>query len=374
MSQDELNSISFQGEKNQKSVTPWEVSNNVNYDSIITDFGVSKISSSLVKEIESLSEGKNLKYLFLLRRGFFYAHRDLDRFVSSYKKGENVALYTGRGPSGDIQLGHVIVWLFTRDLMKLFNSKMFFQLTDDEKFLFKDLSFEKINYYTKSNLKDINAFGFDKTNTEFILDSEDIKKIYKTALSISKKINFSNVKAIFGFRNDSSIGQIFMPSLEIAPAFYAQQKGFENVLIPCAIDQDPFFRLARDIASKLNYNKPSTFYSKFLPSLSGDAKMSSSVKSGAIYLSDSQKEIKKKVMKAVTGGRETLEEQKKLGGQPNKCPVYDYYKYFFESDDSKLKERFDECKSGKLLCGTCKGELAKRIQRFIKSHQDKINE
>ncbi len=55
---------------------------------------------------------------------------------------------------------------------------------------------------------------------------------------------------------------------------------------------------------------------QFIPALQGrERKMSSSDPKSTIYLTDSPKQIKHKIMKyAFSGGRETVEEHRRLGG------------------------------------------------------------
>lgn len=38
-------------------------------------------------------------------------------------------------------------------------------------------------------------------------------------------------------------------------------------LIPCAIDQDPYFRMTRDVAPRLGQQKPALIESRFFPAL-----------------------------------------------------------------------------------------------------------
>jgi tryptophanyl-tRNA synthetase len=99
--------------------------------------------------------------------------------------------------------------------------------------------------------------------------------------------------------------------------------------------------------------------------------MSASQPDTAIFTVDPPKEAAKKIMKAFTGGRDTVEEQKKLGGRPEMCNVYAYYYFLFEDDDQALKEREAVCKSGALMCGNCKKQLADRVQKFLIDFQEK---
>ena len=60
---------------------------------------------------------------------------DLHLVLDHYEQGQPFVLYTGRGPSGPVHLGHVVPWIFTKYLQDVFDVKLYFQLTDDEKFL-----------------------------------------------------------------------------------------------------------------------------------------------------------------------------------------------------------------------------------------------
>ncbi|MEM4222083.1 MAG: tryptophan--tRNA ligase, partial [archaeon] len=182
-------------------------------------------------------------------------------------------------------------------------------------------------------------------------------------------LTYSTVKATFGFKPESNIGQIFFTSIQSAPAFLPSEIKKKKVacLIPCAIDQDPHFRLTRDIAEKLGYYKPALIESKFLPSLQGFGKMSASEPESSIYLNDSEEEIKKKVMNAFTGGRETIKLQREKGGNPNVCAIFAFSELFFE-DSGKI---FEECKSGGRICGDCKKEFYEKIIKLLKKIRER---
>jgi tryptophanyl-tRNA synthetase len=82
--------------------------------------------------------------------------------------------------------------------------------------------------------------------------------------------------------------------------------------------------------------------------------MSSSKPKTAIYLTDSIKDATKKVKSAKTGGRDSLKEQKELGGQPDQCSIYELLVYHLIDDDKKLEDIRNKCLSGEILCGNCK--------------------
>jgi len=264
-------------------------------------------------------------------------------------------------------------WVFTKYLQDLFDVKLYFQMTDDEKFMFYDhLSLEETKKWGYENALDIIALGFDPKLTNIFLDTEYIKTMYPLAIKAAKKINFSTIKAVFGFDNSNNIGSIFFTSIQSVPCFLESLEQGKKVpcLIPCGIDQDPHFRITRDIAEGLGFYKPALIHSKLMPSLAGPEKMSTSGKGEvAIFTTDDKKTVKRKTANAFTGGRVSVEEQKRLGGQPEVCSVHSYFKYYYEPDDAKLQELYDECRSGKILCGECKGRLFDRIWKFLEEHQ-----
>ena len=350
-------------------VTPWEVTGDIDYDLLAERFGTTPIDEKLTKRLEKYG---NIHPM--LKRGIFYSHRNLDTVLNEYDKGNKFVLYTGRGPSGHTHLGHLMPWIFNKWIQDTFGCEMYFQMTDDEKFLFKsDLTLEDTRSKAYENALDFVALGFDKKKTKIILDSENIKTLYPIALKVSKKVNFSTAKAVFGFDNTTNIGSIFFTSVQAAPAFLATELQGKQVpcLIPCGIDQDPHFRVARDVAPGLGYPKPSLVYCKMFPGLSGGDKMSSSDENATIYTTDSSKQVKKKVGRAFTGGCVSVEEQRKDGGNPAVCAVFKYNYYLFEHDDKKLDEMAEKCRNGEILCGECKVALTEKINVFLEKHQEK---
>jgi len=113
---------------------------------------------------------------------------------------------------------------------------------------------------------------------------------------------------------------------------------------------------------------PASIYHRFMTGLTG-GKMSSSKPESHIALTEDPKEAAKKIMRAITGGRQSLAEQKKLGGEPDKCAVYEFLVFHLSDDDKELLELDAECRSGRRMCGTCKKDVAERIERFLCEHQ-----
>jgi tryptophanyl-tRNA synthetase len=353
-------------------VTPWEVKGNIDYDKLIQEFGVQKIDEKLLERIEKIT-GEIHPFL---RRNIFFAHRDLKFILDEYDKGNKFFLYTGRAPSGNIHLGHLVPWMFTKWLQDKFDVELYFQIPDEEKFLFKDdLTLDDTAKYTYENMLDIIALGFDEKKTHFIIDTKHAGIMYPEAIKVAKKITFSTVKSAFGFTNENNIGTIFYTSMQAVPAFLPSVLKKKKIpcLIPHAIDQDPHFRVSRDVIPKLGYYKPASIQCRFLPGLLGmqaDGKMSSSESNSAIYTTDDAKTVKNKINKyAFSGGQVTLEEHRKKGGNPDVDVAYQWLT-FFENNDDKLQKIYRDYKSGKLLSGELKAILIEKINSFLTKHQE----
>lgn len=349
-------------------VTPWEAEAFVDYNKLIKIFGSKPLTESEVELLRSITGELHL----MIRRYVFYSHRDFDRFLEAYKAGIRCALYTGRGPSGHTHLGHILPWIFTKWLQDKMGLELFFQMTDDEKFWHSEGgSLEEYNKLAYENILDLAALGLNPAKTHVIIDSEDISFLYPIAIKVAKKITFSTQRATFGFTDSTNVGMIFYPTLQMSVAFLPTHLYGERVevLIPAGIDQDPYWRIARDLAPSLGYPKPAQLHNKLLPGLGIGGKMSSSKPETAIYTTDLPEVAMQKVMRAFTGGQPTAELQRKYGGNPDMCPVFKMFEMLFEEDDKRLADRYSSCKSGALLCGECKAELAERVARFLKEHQ-----
>ena len=347
-------------------VTPWHVEGEIDYDKLIKKFGTEKISPALLDRIKRIAGEDH----FMLRRGIFFSHRDMNRILDEHEKGKGFFLYTGRGPSGHTHIGHLVPWVFAKWLQDKFGVNMYFQLTDDEKFFSKqDLTLEDTRKFAYENALDFIALGFDPEKTKIIINTENIQTLYPLASQVAKKLNFSNTKAVFGFTNETNIGMIFYTSLQSAPCFIEDKP----VLIPLGVDQDPHFRLTRDIAPKIGKEKPALIHNIMIPALQGPGgKMSASDDNGTVYTTDDPTTVKKKINKyAFSGGQPDIEQHKKLGGNPDIDVAYQYLRIFFEPDDNKLKKIYDDYKSGSLLTGELKAILIEKINEFLKVHQEK---
>jgi tryptophanyl-tRNA synthetase len=348
------------------TVTPWEVSGRIDYEKLIKDFGTKEINEPVKNKILEYTKELHL----LLRRNYFFSHTDLNLALKDYEDGKGFFLYTGRGPSGPMHIGHMIPLLFTKWLQEKFKVNLYIQITDDEKFLLnREREWNQIQDNAAENILDICAVGFDPNKTFIFKNSEYIKNVYPLLLNTSRRITFSTVKAVFGFVNETNIGMVGFPAYQIIPTFFEKKR----CLIPAAIDQDPYWRIQRDLAEVMGFCKVSAIHSKFLPPLSGvEGKMSSSIKETTIWLDDDLKTIERKINKyAFSGGRSTIEEHRRKGGQPEIDVSFQWLSILFEEDDEKLKQIEKDYRQGKMLSGEMKKILIEKLNKFLEEHRRK---
>ena len=252
---------------------------------------------------------------------------------------------------------------------------MYVQITDDEKFWSSKtgVTREETAHWGLENLVDILALGFDPKRTFTFFDSRSISAMYPLAIRIARKVPYSTVKAVFGFDPSANIGLIFYTALQTVPAFWPSWAEGRPVpcLIPCGIDQDPHFRVSRDIAESLGFPKPALLHSQMVPGLLGESVMSTTGdrNDNALFLNDPPEVVERKVRNAFTGGRTTVEEQRRLGAVPEVCSVWALWRTQFAETPTKFSEITEGCRSGHLLCGECKSQILERIHAFYGTHE-----
>ena len=361
----------------EHEITPWNVSDTfqeAQYERVATEFGAKIIDEPLKYEIKELAGDLHR----FIQYGIFFAHRDLNLLLDGYRKGRKFYLYTGRGPSGKMHLGHLIPFIFTKWLQERFNVDLVIQITDDEKFIFRDSSREDLDRFTRENIVDILSLGFKPEKTHVLIDTKNSDLLYNYGIQVAKHITASTVKSVFGLKDSDNIGKFFFTSIQSVPAFIVSAITGHNVpcLIPYAIDQDPHFKISRDILPKLGYDKPASIISKFIPSLKGTGKMSSSDENYGIYLDDENRTIKKKLMKyAFSGGRDTMEEQRKFGANPDVDFAFNTYR-MLEPDVATASKIYNEYKSGQILSGEMKMIAYEKIVDFfeaLNSRRDSVS-
>lgn len=373
----------------EQVINPFEVSGGVDqtgkalaidFDKIVRDFGATPITPALLERFERVTGKRPHR---LMRRGMVSSHRDLDKMLDRYEKGEPFYLYTGRGPSSDsMHVGHAMPFELTRYLQEAFNCPLVIMLTDDEKYMHSDkITIEDAERYAVENSKDIIALGFDPSKTFIFSDFEFMGgDFYKNVCMIAKYTTQNQVRGTFGFDGETNIGKFHFPATQSATAFatsFPHIFGPDKLktrtipsLIPCAIDQDPYFRQCRDRAERMKHKKPALLHMIFLPALQGPgSKMSASVTTSAIFLSDKPNEIKNKINKyAFSGGQDTAEKHRELGGRTEVDVPYQYLSFFLE-DDEELEKIRNDYESGRMMTGEIKAICIKYLQDFVAEFQ-----
>ena len=181
--------------------------------------------------------------------------------------------------------------------------------------------------------------------------------------------------------SSNNIAEFGFPAMQSATAFATSFPfifGPDNkkvakipCLIPCAIDQDPYFRQARDAAPKLSFVKPALIHSVFLPSLRGsETKMSASDADSSIYLNDTDKQIQKKVGNAFSGGQESRELHRQLGGRTDVDIPFQYLKFFLEDDDELERIRV-AYETGAMESGEMKKTCTRQLQAYVSAFRER---
>lgn len=378
----------------EQIVTGTEVHSNkpIDYGKLIKDFGSQPVDDEIIDLINQVIIRRGLvdkkdKYLYYFKRGIFFSHRNLKSLLVNYlacmtndkSSAQTFYIYTGRGPSSEsLHIGHLIPFRMTQLLQELFDVPVVIQLTDDEKYYYsKDKkTLADFRAMAAENIKDILACGFNPQKTFTFTNTEYIQNLYPIVVQIQKLVNLNTVQAMFGFDNQSSVGKVSFPAIQAAPAFSACFPNFLpqtgkplQCLVPCAIDQDVYFRLTSDVAHRLGHPKPVLLHAQFLPSLMGlNMKMSSSIADSVIFLSETEKSIAKKIGKCFSGGGDTIELHKANGANLDVDVPIHYLRFFLEDEAQYMRIRADYGK-GIMSTGEVKKILIDVIKGVINQHK-----
>ncbi|OIB55661.1 tryptophan--tRNA ligase [Natrialba sp. SSL1] len=344
------------------TVTPYAVTGEVDYEKLLERFGADPLTDD---QIERFPDHP------LLRRRTFYAGRDVDSYLDAAAAGEPHAVVTGRGPSGPMHLGHILPLYLAKRFQQATGATVYIPLSDDEKYLAKEQSFASIGEHTRENLRDVLAVGFDPERTRIVVDTADADVVYPIAVRLAKHLTPATVEAVYG--EQDTVGLQFYPAVQATHLLLPQLvNGRQPTLVPIAIDQDPHVRVCRDVAAKeaLPVDKPGALLGRFLPSLAGPGKMSSSGDAPSIELTADPDTVAEAIhTHAYTGGRATLEEHREQGGDPAVDVPFQYLRFFFEEDDEALESIADAYRAGDLLSGELKELAIERITDFLAAHQ-----
>ena len=343
---------------------PWGTSAIKDYSRLQAEFGIEPLAP-LVPRFKKPSPH--------MRRGIDFGQRDLGRILEAVEKNKPYAVMSGIKPTGDFHLGTKM----TADDMVYFQSlskkgTVFYAVADVEAYADNGLSFDQTAKTAVRNVADILALGLDPNRAVVYFQSEELK-VMRLGTVFSRGVTNNMLRAIYGERQIGlymaalfQAGDILMPQLP-------ELGGPRPILVPVGADQDPHIRLARDLAARYHdeygFVPPSSVYHRLMLGLGGSDKMSKRSADTLLTLDDGTKDASRKIMTAFTGGRDTVEEQRRLGGRPEICPVYDLYRFHFARNDEHVELVYHECTKGIRLCGECKQEASGLVKNFLEDHR-----
>jgi tryptophanyl-tRNA synthetase len=405
-------------------INPWSSSLSVDIEKLFSDFGIEPIAAVL-PELPEIP--------YFMRRGIVVGQRDYLPIARAIRNHTLFHLLTGFMPSGHPHLGHLmlmkeIVWHVQQ------GANGYVTIADREAHAVRSISWEKCREYGREYLSCLFALGFEG-QTYFQSKNEPLKDLAFEAATKVNFSELAAIYG-FGPETDlahadaviTQVADILYPQVDREPA---------PTLVPVGIDQDPHIRLTRGIAYKFRmftveerdgyisvrsknapdtvldmvkkafphakkyeghvdirgavcvdvsakvrkieracggyaFYAPSSTYHIFLPGLTG-GKMSSSMPESTISFYEPEAVVRKKIMSGLTGGRMTLEEQKRLGGEPDKCPLFLLNLFHMVTDDAELAAIRRKCSTGEITCGQCKKETAERVIAFLKNFREKMD-
>lgn len=346
----------------QKIIDPYSSELVEDYAKIVKDFGLDSFNP---KDFPDPNR--------LMRRGIVFAGRDLKVISRCIKEKKPYYVLSGIMPSAEkIHLGTKMVV----ENIKYFQehgARTFILVADLESSAARGVSLETAR---KSALEfqvpAYIALGLDPKKTTFYFQSEN-KEVVHLAYEFSKKITLNEFRAVYGNADPS---RIMSALTQVGDILYPQLEERMPGIIPVGVDQDPHIRLTRDVVRRTRQKKfflPAGLYHKFMPSLDGSLKMSKSRPESFIELPESFESACKKIKRAVTGGRDTLEEHRRLGAEVEKCMVFELLKQHLVEDDKELERIYEEYRSGKMTSGEIKNIACDKMRSFMDSFNKRLD-
>ncbi|RLJ07539.1 MAG: tryptophan--tRNA ligase [Candidatus Aenigmatarchaeota archaeon] len=345
-------------------IDPWGRVDVKDYKRLQDEFGI--------KPIEPLL--KELKPHPYFERKIVFGHRDLERILQAIRKRKPWALMTGMMPSGPFHFGHKMV----ADEIIYWQSQgadVFICIADLEAYGVRKIGLEELRKTAlEIYIPNLIALGLKPESCKIYFQSDWVPAYYRLVCMFSRKVTFNEFKDIYGDISPAKIQAALLQSADILHPQLELFGGPKPVLVPVGVDQDPHLRLARDLAERFKefgFIRPSSTYHKFMRGLKG-GKMSSSDPASYISLNDDPQTAKKKLMAAFTGGGGTVKEQREKGGNPDVCTVFDLFKYHLIKQEEELLRIYEECRTGKRICGDCKKQCSQLLIEFLEEHQKKF--
>ncbi len=408
-----------------EALNPWSNGQAIDTRRLFDDFGIEPIDPllDLLPEVPAF-----------MRRGIIVGHRNYRPIAEAIRDRRPFHVLTGFMPSGHPHLGHLLVMREVAWHVRQGGHGMI-TIADREAHAVRGLSWEDCDRYGREYLTALYALGY--TGEAYFQSGNDRLKDLAfeaaTRVNFSELAAIYGFGAETTLAHAMSVitqvADILYPQVAGEPA---------PTIVPVGLDQDPHIRLTRDVANGLRFFTvedrgdhvsvraknapagaleavakalpgskryeghvdvrgvahgdvselvrrverdfggfgfylPSATYHTFMPGLQG-GKMSSSAPDSRFGFAEPSAAVRKKVMRALTGGRTTLEEQQRLGGEPERCTLYELNRFHMCDDDDELAELRRRCTAGEITCGACKRETADRVEAFLADFRDRMDE
>ena len=288
-------------------------------------------------------------------------------------------ILTGDRPTGRLHIGHYFGSLKKRvEMQNSGEYDMYILIADVQALTDNFNNPEKVRNNVRQLAMDYLACGIDPSKTTIYIQSmipetAELTVYYSNLVSIARLERNPTVKTELAQKREVFGESVTYGFLGYPVSQAADITTFEGELVPAGEDQEPLIEQAREIVRKFNsiYGdvlvEPKIVLSegKRIKGLDGNEKMGKSL-GNAIYLSDTEEEITKKVMSAVTDPNRIKKDDL---GNPDICMVAYYHNLFTDSED--VKKICEECRAGKRGCVACKKQLAKNIIEYLRPIREK---
>ena len=292
---------------------------------------------------------------------------------------EKKIVLTGDRPTGRLHIGHYFGSLKTRvELQESGKYDQYILIADVQALTDNFGNPEKVRKNVREVAMDYLSVGIDPSKTTIYIQSmipevAELTVYYSNLVTIARLQRNPTVKTEIAQKRDLFGESVTYGFLGYPVSQAADITAFEGELVPVGDDQLPLIEQCREIVRKFNsiygevLKEPEAVLSseKRIKGLDGNEKMGKSL-GNAIYLSDSEEEITKKVMSAVTDPNRIKKDDL---GNPDICMVAYYHNLF--STKEEVKTVCEECKAGKRGCVACKRQLAKNIIEELKPIREK---
>lgn len=341
---------------------------------LIKELRVTGLNQAYPEQRERFAQWFEAPHPYILT-GQIVGSRDADLFMQALVDGERCKVVAAMATDGPMHLGHAA----------LGNLMIYFQSLGAEVVLaFRDeADFRNIaRREMLERLLELAAAGLDIERADAYLHL-DRPAVVETAFQLGQATPLSVLNSALGLRLNSSATDTFLPLLRLSDILHVQQPvsgGPCRTLVIDGIGGDVYVRMARNIADRFGFMKPSALYLRPMRNLTtyddpatGSAVevMTNAVPQGRIAYEDSAEDIRRKIGRAYTGGRRTLEEQRKLGGNPDPrvCSVSSLHAFHCTPDGDAYAALQQRCRSGDLLCGECKASSADKLLEYLAEHR-----